>query len=182
VRGGGNSNLLVTQNTFTDFHPAAGDHPDAMQLWTNNTTTSASNITFCGQSGGARHRRHRSRASSCVTSSAICRSRTSTITGNMIVGARYNGIAVEHVVGGNISGNTVAGYVGETSWMRADNSDQSVTLTNNNSTSVHLPVPECGGHQRQYADRRPSWILASACREQHGLAQHIGFSSHWGGS
>jgi hypothetical protein len=27
VRGGGNSNLLVTQNTFTDFHPGSGRPP-----------------------------------------------------------------------------------------------------------------------------------------------------------
>jgi len=52
VRGGGTSNLLISNNYFTDFYPkmgtreVGGDHPDAIQLWTTNTKASASNITI----------------------------------------------------------------------------------------------------------------------------------------
>jgi Ca2+-binding RTX toxin-like protein len=52
VRGGGTSNLLISNNYFTNFYPkmgtrdANGDHPDAIQLWTTNTKASASNITI----------------------------------------------------------------------------------------------------------------------------------------
>jgi hypothetical protein len=178
VRGGGNSNLLVTQNTFTDFHPAAGDHPDAMQLWTNNTTTSASNITFADNLVV--------RGTGAPIQGVFMRDivgnlpfQNVNITGNMIVGARYNGIAVEHVVGGNISGNTVAGYVGETSWMRADNST-GITLTNNNSTSFISQFQSAAGTNGNTLI--PSIMDLGISVVSSWLTQHIGFSSHWGGS
>lgn len=178
VRGGGNSNLLVTQNTFTDFHPAVGDHPDAMQLWTNNTTTSASNITFADNLVV--------RGTGAPIQGVFMRDivgnlpfQNVNITGNMIVGARYNGIAVEHVVGGNISGNTVAGYVGETSWMRADNST-GITLTNNNSTSFISQFQSAAGTNGNTLI--PSIMDLGIGVVSSWLTQHIGFSSHWGGS
>ena len=178
LRGGGNSNLLVTQNTFTDFHPAAGDHPDAMQLWTNNTTASATNITFSDNLVV--------RGTGDPIQGIFMRDivgnlpfKNLTITGNMIVGARYNGIAVEHVDGGNISGNTVAGYVGETSWMRADNS-ANLSVTNNNSTSFISQLQNSAGvnGNTQIASIMDLGIgVVSAW-----LSSHIGFSSHWGGT
>lgn len=178
VRGGGNSNLLVTQNTFTDFHPAAGDHPDAMQLWTNNTTASATNITFSDNLVV--------RGTGDPIQGIFMRDivgnlpfKNLTITGNMIVGARYNGIAVEHVDGGTISGNTVAGFVGETSWMRADNSTN-IALTNNKSTTFISQFQNAAGTNgntqiASIMDMGQSLVSA-------WLASHMGFSSHWGGT
>ena len=48
VRGGGNSNVVISDNFFTNFRPAEGDHADAIQFWTTNTTTSAENIRITG--------------------------------------------------------------------------------------------------------------------------------------
>lgn len=178
VRGGGNSNLLVTQNTFTDFHPAAGDHPDAMQLWTNNTTASATNITFSDNLVV--------RGTGDPIQGIFMRDivgnlpfKNLTVTGNMIVGARYNGIAVEHVDGGTISGNTVAGYVGETSWMRADNS-ANLAVTNNFSTSYIAQMQSALGVNGN--TQIASVMDLGASTVTAWLTQHMGFSSHWGGT
>lgn len=52
VRGAGTSNVVISNNYFTDFYPrwgnssADGDHPDAIQLWTSGETESARNITI----------------------------------------------------------------------------------------------------------------------------------------
>src|SRR5688500_15215123 len=46
MKGGGSSNVVIAQSYFRHFHTAEGDHPDAIQFWTTNTTTSASNITI----------------------------------------------------------------------------------------------------------------------------------------
>jgi Ca2+-binding RTX toxin-like protein len=48
VRGGGTSNITVSNNYFTNFYPKEGDHPDAIQFWTTHTTTSATNIVVTG--------------------------------------------------------------------------------------------------------------------------------------
>lgn len=45
VFGGGSSQVLVSGNTFTNFHPAAGVHPDAIQFYASNGTHS-SNVTI----------------------------------------------------------------------------------------------------------------------------------------
>ncbi|WP_309606587.1 right-handed parallel beta-helix repeat-containing protein, partial [Phenylobacterium sp.] len=44
MHGGGTSNITITGNTFTDFAPKAGDHPDAIQFWTSGTTASVHDI------------------------------------------------------------------------------------------------------------------------------------------
>lgn len=178
VRGGGNSNLTVTQNTFTNFHPAPLDHPDAIQLWTNNTTTSATNIN--------------------ITDNLIVRGNGSpiqgifmrdiignlpfknlNITGNMIVGARYNGISVEHADGATIANNTVAGYVGEQSWIRTNNSTN-VTVANNQSTAFvaqQQNMPGVNGN----VQISPIFDLGSSY-VSNWLASHAGFSGHWASS
>src|SRR3546814_7169738 len=48
VRGGGTNDVVISNNYFTDFHPVGADHPDAIQLWTTNTTESARNISITG--------------------------------------------------------------------------------------------------------------------------------------
>src|SRR3546814_17629153 len=47
-RSGGTNDVVISNNYFTDFHPVGADHPDAIQLWTTNTTESARNISITG--------------------------------------------------------------------------------------------------------------------------------------
>jgi Ca2+-binding RTX toxin-like protein len=120
VRGGGSSNVVVSNNTFTDFYPAVGDHPDAIQFWTTNETTSAHDITITDNLF--------LRGAGQVAQGIFIRDEVGnipyqnvTITGNYIIGGMYNGIAV---IGGNnvtINNNTVAGFSDMESWVRLEN-------------------------------------------------------------
>ena len=116
IRGGGNSNVVISQNTFTDFHPATGDHPDAIQFWTTNTTTSASNITIDSNLVV--------RGTGAPIQGIFMRDEVGnlpfhnvTITNNEILGGLYNGISILGVDSGSATGNTVVGYPGQTSWI-----------------------------------------------------------------
>ncbi len=178
VRGGGNSNLTVTQNTFTNFHPAPLDHPDAIQLWTNNTSTSATNINITDNLIV--------RGNGAPIQGIFIRDiggnlpfKNLNITGNMIVGARYNGISVDGADGATIANNTVAGYVGEQSWIRTNNSTN-VTVANNQSTAFvaqQQNMPGVNGNVQitPVMDLGTSAVTA-------WLSTHGGFSGHWASS
>lgn len=141
IRGGGNSDLTITNNYFTDFHPqgevgGTGDHPDAIQLWTTGTTKSAENIVisqnvfYAGTGSAIQGVFLRDQVGTLPYKNV-------TITDNVVVGGMTNGIAVEHVVGGTITGNLVAGLADDRSAIRVQNST-SVNLSGNNSTSYEI--------------------------------------------
>jgi len=132
IRGGGNSNVLISQNTFTDFHPAVGDHADAIQFWTTATTTSASNITIDSNLFA--------RGTGDPIQGIFMRDEVGnlpyhnvTITNNEILGGLYNGISILGVDSGSVTGNTVIGYSGQTSWITAW---QSATLSFSDNTAT----------------------------------------------
>lgn len=178
VRGGGNSNLTVTQNTFTNFHPAPLDHPDAIQLWTNNTTKSATNIFITDNLVV--------RGNGAPIQGIFMRDiignlpfQNLNITGNMIVGARFNGISVEHADGATIANNTVAGYVGEQSWIRTNNSTN-VTVANNQATAFVAQQLNAAGTNGN-VQISPVFDLGTSYVTSW-LAGHSGFSGHWASS
>lgn len=132
IRGGGNSNLLIDGNLFTNFYSAAGDHADAIQLWTTGIAEAAHDIV--------------------ITNNAIIRGdgvpmqgifirdtydtlpfRDLLITGNLVIGGNHNGIAVDGAIGGTISGNTVLALDGHQSWIRTIMT-QGFTISGNTST------------------------------------------------
>lgn len=129
IRGGGVSNLLVEDNFFTDFHPIAGDHADAIQLWTTNTTTSAHDIVirdnvFTQGDGSA-------------VQGVFLRDQVGnlpylnvTIENNKIIGGNANGIAVDHVQGLVIKDNDVVALEGTKSWIRVSRSVDGVVSGN----------------------------------------------------
>ena len=175
IRGGGNSNLLITRNTLTDFYPAALDHPDAIQIWTGNTTTSASNIAITdnvivrGNGGPVQGIFMRDQVGTLPYQNV-------TVTGNIVAGGRYNGIAIDHVNGGTMSDNVVAGISGETSWIRHTNSTN-LTVANNQSTyyasAAKADVGINGNIQiAPVTDGGAAWLSS-------WLSSHSGFSSMW---
>lgn len=141
IRGGGNSDLTITNNYFTDFHPigevgSSGDHPDAIQLWTTGTSTSAENIVISENVfyAGTGH----------AIQGVFLRDQVGdlpyknvTITDNVVIGGMYNGIAVEHVENGTITGNLVAGLADDTSTIRVQNSSD-VAVADNSATTYAL--------------------------------------------
>jgi hypothetical protein len=108
IRGGGNSNEIIAGNLFADIYSATRDHPDAIQFWTTNTTTSAENITIAGNVFV--------RGKGRIAQGLFFRDEVGNlpyknvkIDGNLIVGAMYNGIAAYGDLSGSITNNTVVG-------------------------------------------------------------------------
>ena len=119
IRGGGSSYVTISGNSFTDFHNEAGDHSDAIQFWTTNTTSSAHDILVTGNLI--------TRGDGSDVQGVFFRDQVGTlpysnvtISNNMLEGTTYNGIYVEGSHGTTISGNVVAGLPGQKSWIRLD--------------------------------------------------------------
>ncbi|MBB3892063.1 nitrous oxidase accessory protein NosD [Phenylobacterium haematophilum] len=111
VTSNGTSRLLIKGNDFADFAPTPGSHPDAVQLFTRNTTASAEDITIVGN----RIRR----GSGGIMQGIFITDQVGTlpyrrvvIRDNIIEGSMYNGIALMHAEDVEVSGNTVQPYAG----------------------------------------------------------------------
>lgn len=136
VRGGGTSNITVSNNYFTDFSPVEGDHPDAIQFWTANTTTAASNITITGNVI--------LRGDGAPTQGIFFRDQVGnlpfqnvTIADNLVIGGTINGIKVNGGAGVTIRDNVVAGLADQESTIGVEKSSN-VTLTNNAATEFSI--------------------------------------------
>jgi Ca2+-binding RTX toxin-like protein len=130
VRGGGTSDIKILNNSFTDFYPVAGDHPDAIQFWTTNTTASARNIEVSGNVY--------TRGNGGIVQGIFFRDQVGnlpfenvTISNNLVVGGMYNGIAVLGATNLKISGNTVAAFGDQDSWIRVERTDLAFLSDNN---------------------------------------------------
>ncbi|MES2492637.1 MAG: right-handed parallel beta-helix repeat-containing protein [Pseudomonadota bacterium] len=155
IRGGGVSGLTVSGNYITNLKPTATDHADGIQLWTTNTTTSASNIVISNNLI--------TRGDGLPFQGIFLRDQVGTlayknvaITGNTVVGTLYNGIMVDHVENLTMTSNTVAGMPDMKSWIQvasrvsgivANNqatlymfSDGNTNLTNTNNTKILTPL------------------------------------------
>ncbi len=121
VAGGGVSNALITNNVFTDFYPlntgGSGDHPDAIQFWSNNQDEPGRNITI---SDNLIYR-----GNGLPMQGIFIRDTYSempfedlTISGNVVLGGLYNAISVGGVNGGQLVDNIVIGMDGQKSWIR----------------------------------------------------------------
>ncbi len=129
IRGGGSSNVTITKNFFTDFYREDGDHPDAIQFWNSNTTTSAHDITvsenvFARGDGGP------IQGIFITTQISSLPYLNVKITDNVMVGAMYNGIALKGAQGAVVSGNTVVGAADMNSRISIE-AASGVTFTNN---------------------------------------------------
>ena len=132
ILGGGSSNVMVSNNVFTNFDHVGDVHPDAIQFWTTNTTAAASNITVTGNVF--------TRGSGAAVQGIFFNDEVGTlgyqnvtITNNEIIGALYNGIAVLHADSVAITGNIVVGADDQISWIAARN--VSAGMVNNNIAS-----------------------------------------------
>ena len=115
MHGGGTSNITITGNTFTDFAPKAGDHPDAIQFWTSGTTASVHDIVVTNNII--------TRGAGSVIQGIFLGNETMleyknvTITGNAVVGGMYNGIYVADASNLKVEHNLVQGYSDMNSWI-----------------------------------------------------------------
>lgn len=137
IRGGGSSEVLIQRNLFTDFYSLAGDHEDAIQFWTANTTTSARDIVvrdnvidrgdgvatqgiFFGDEVGLPYQNVR-------------------IENNLVLGAIWRGISVSHGNDVVILDNVVAGFPDQRSFIYASYAT-GLTLSGNTAMSFNLPA------------------------------------------
>lgn len=135
IRGGGSSNVTITGNSFKDFYPLAGDHYDAIQFWTTNTTASVSNIQVTDNII--------IRGNGSPPQGVFLRDETGnlpyqnvTISGNLIVGALYNGIYVSGGFDVVIANNVVNGFVDQRSWITLGNVNNG-RVSNNATTEIN---------------------------------------------
>lgn len=138
IRGGGSSFVTVTGNSFSSFHPKPADHPDAIQFWTSGTTASAHDIAITDNVF------LRGTGTGVLPQGVFLNDEVGTlpyqhvtITGNLVAGAGYNGIAVFHGQDVTVSDNIVVGFLDYKSWIRLVNVDNG-TLSNNQTTLISL--------------------------------------------
>lgn len=117
--GGGTPFLQVLSNKFSDFYPVSGDHPDAIQLWTQGVAVAATDVSIRDNviSRGAGNPVQGIFISDQVGTLPYERL---SVTGNLVVGGRYHGINVSNARNADISHNTVTGYDDQLSWLRLD--------------------------------------------------------------
>ena len=125
VDGGGSSFVTITGNLFTNFYPegevgGSGDHADAIQFWTTNTTTPATDIVITDNlfvRGKGSHIQ-----GVFINDEAGVPYQRVTVTGNMIIGGLYNGVDVVDATDLNVSDNTVGAFTDMGSWLRVEGS------------------------------------------------------------
>jgi hypothetical protein len=136
IDNAGSSFLTITDNYFSNFNPVAGEHPDGIQFWTENTTTSAHDITVSGNTiirgaGAPVQGIFVQDDSGHLPYLAL------QITNNVVTGEGYNGIAVQGSTGAVIAGNTVQPYADVESWIEVENSN-AANLSSNAAGSYVL--------------------------------------------
>lgn len=131
----GTSNIRVVGNAFTDFFPADGDHPDAIQFLTRGTTGKAHDIVVTGNlivrgAGGIVQ-------GVFITDQILTGYERVTVTDNVVLGGMYNGIMISNVTGAVLASNHVAGYADQKSWIRVNGSND-VSMSGNRAMTYIL--------------------------------------------
>ena|GEM_PF-1589423 len=128
ILSGGSSHVVIEANSFTDFHPAVGDHPDAIQLFADGTTegsdiTIRDNVITRG-SGDA------------IQGIFVESTNNLLVTGNSMIGTAYNGISISSSQTVLVENNFVQGYpdMGTRILTRGGSSD--VTVVHNTAQQV----------------------------------------------
>lgn len=119
---GGCSEVLIENNLFTNFHPNATDHPDAIQFWTHNTTTPAYNITVRGNVIVRGARGGQIQGVFVKDEVGTLRYQNLIVTDNLVVGGHYNGINLDGVQSGALINNSVIQFPDQKSFIRVMNS------------------------------------------------------------
>ena len=103
--------VKLTNNSFRDFDPVGGDHPDAIQFWTSGTTVASHDILISGNVI--------MRGDGANTQGIFLRDQIGTlpyqrvtISDNLIVGTGANGIRVMGAKDLTVTGNELISFAG----------------------------------------------------------------------
>jgi len=131
--------VTVTGNSFTNFHTAAGDHPDAIQFWTTNTTAPShdilisKNVIVVGDGDQMQGVFMRD-----VTNGDLAFQNV-TISDNFLYGTQINGIAVYYAHGLTLTGNQLVAPPGHTSQTMVEiHYSDGVTLVDNSASKFNF--------------------------------------------
>ncbi len=132
----GTSNVQIVGNSFTDFYPVTGDHPDAIQFLTRGTTHSAENIVISNNLIA--------RGEGAVTQGIFMTDQVGTlpyqnvsIINNVVIGAMYNAIAIANSANLTLTGNTVAAYGDIGSYIQVFNT-ATANVSNNEAMKINF--------------------------------------------
>jgi hypothetical protein len=117
IRGGGVNELRIIGNVLGRFTPKAGAHPDGIQLWSTREKVPAVDIeirdNLIVRDGGG------------IVQGVFVRDtklqlpfQKLRITGNLVIGGMYNGVAVQGATGAVVTGNEVIAMPDQKSWIR----------------------------------------------------------------
>lgn len=137
VRGGGNSFVEITNNTFTNFRPGKGDHPDAIQFWTANTKMAAHDYLI---SGNVITRGDGAQVQGIFLgdeSGGQLQYYNVTITDNLLVGTSWNGIALAGRQS-SVTDNVLVAYSDEATAIRLQNADGILLSDNSAARYVYI--------------------------------------------
>lgn len=138
IRGNLVTGITIARNMFTDFHPrgdigSTGDHADAIQLWTDNTTWAPTNIKIDSNVFV--------RGNGLQIQGVWMRDNSETqpftnvsITNNYVAGGMYNGVAVWSGKNVTMTGNEIIGSSDQMSWLRL-HAVTGATVTNNKAAA-----------------------------------------------
>jgi hypothetical protein len=149
IHGTRSSNVTITDNTFTDFHPQGADHPDAIQFWTTDDAATA-HITVTGNTI--------TRGDGSKIQGIFLGDESGggyqdvTITDNAVIGGMYHGIRLVNGDGAVVSDNLVVGYTDMISWIQIKDSSHFVA-ENNEATSFIIKDYDLLAHGNEFLDQ-----------------------------
>ncbi|MGZ3343179.1 MAG: Ig-like domain-containing protein [Caulobacteraceae bacterium] len=129
VVGSGSSNVVVSGNSFSTFHPQTGDHPDAIQFFADSDGTQSSNILI---------------KDNVITRGTgdpyqgifIENTNHIEITGNAMEGTMTNGISLSNVAEGLVTNNFLQGWYDQGSRIITRGGSVDVTVGPGNSADA----------------------------------------------
>jgi len=134
IRGNGSSWVEISDNELRTFKRNPGEHGDAIQFFTVNTTAPTHDIRIIDnlieRGEGGRMQGIFMRDESKGKTPYI----NVEISGNTLLGTGYNGIAINFAQGAIITNNTVVGYEDQTSWISLEDTNGAVLRDNTASS------------------------------------------------
>lgn len=144
IRGGNNSQVNFSNNFFTNFQPDLADHGDAIQIWTTSTGVPASDISITGNTivrgahGGAFQGVFIRDQIGTMPFSNV------TVADNIVIGGSYNSIALDGVLSGTVSGNSVIAFPDQDAWIRTKNTTDKLSVSGNTAFNYVTQFNELG--------------------------------------
>jgi hypothetical protein len=105
------SNVKITENLFRNFRPLSTDHPDAIQMWTTNTTAGSHDILI--ENNAILRGEGAYTEGVLLGDNAKLAYERVTISNNLIVGTGYNGLRLVNVNGLMLEGNQLVTLAGQ---------------------------------------------------------------------